>query len=586
VAQFCAVQTGLQIDFDWPTYGRRGIDAPRSVGEEAMFKFRSPLYRAPDAETLTIDAHQLWDLKGQAAAMGKSQATIEFELDGTIMTANDKFLVAVGYALEEIRGQHHRMFLEPGERERPEYRAFWERLRAGVTHAGQFKRLRKGGDLLWLQATYNPILDAAGNAFKVIEYCTDVTEQKERDADYEGQLKAIGKSQAVSEFNLDGTIRAANENCLKVMGYSLEEIRGKHHSTFVDPAFAESAEYREFWRKLGRGEYDAGQYRRLSKGGREVWLQASYNPIFDASGVLFKIVEYATDMTDQRLLMDRLSRLVTHIRSAATEVSSSATEISKGNSSLSDRVEQQAASLEETASSMEQMTSTVKQNAANAQGANEVAAAARDQAEKGRLIVSQAVGAMQGIDEASRKIAEIIGVIDEIAFQTNLLALNAAVEAARAGDQGRGFAVVASEVRNLASRSATAAKEIKALIKDSVAKVADGSRLVTQSGESLGHIVASVEKVTNIVAEIAISSAEQSSGIEQIGRSIAQMDTMTQQNAALVEEAAAASQAIVEQARALQAAVSGDNDSVRSPVTAAPSLGYPRAAPRLASARH
>jgi methyl-accepting chemotaxis protein len=554
--------------------------------ERIMLKLRSPLYRASDTETLTIDAHHLWDLQGQAAAMGKSHATIEFELDGTIITANDNFLKAVGYSLEEIRGQHHRIFVEPGERERPAYRLFWERLRAGEFNAGQFKRMRKDGSHVWLQATYNPILDAGGHAFKVMKYCTDITEQKERGADHEGQLKAIGKSQAVIELNLDGSIRTANENFLKVMGCSLEEIRGKHHSMFVDPAFAESAEYREFWNKLGSGEYDAGQYRRMSKGGREVWLQASYNPIFDASGTLVKIVKYATDVTEQRLLMDRLSRLVTQIRTAATEVNSSAIEISKGNSSLSDRVEQQAASLEETAASMQQMTYTVKQNAANAQGANEVAAAARDQAEKGRVIVSQAVGAMRGIDEASRKIAEIIGVIDEIAFQTNLLALNAAVEAARAGDQGRGFAVVASEVRNLASRSATAAKEIKNLIKDSVAKVADGSRLVTQSGESLGDIVASVEKVTNIVAEIAISSAEQSSGIEQIGRSITQMDTMTQQNAALVEEAAAASQAIVEQARALQAAVSGDNDAVRSPVSAVPWSSHPRPTPRLASARY
>ncbi len=551
-----------------------------------MLKFRSPLYRASDTPTIIIDARQLWDLKGQAAAIGKSQAIVEFALDGTIIAANQNFLNVVGYTLEEIRGQHHRMFVEPGERERPEYRHFWEQLRAGEFNSGQFKRLRKGGGSVWLQATYNPILDAAGKAFKIVKYCTDVTEQKERSADSEGQLNAINKSQAVIEFNLDGTIRVANENFLKVMGYTIEEIRGKHHRMFADPAFAQSAEYREFWAKLGSGRYDAGQYRRIAKGGREVWLQASYNPIFDAGGAPVKIVKYATDVTDQRLLTDRLSRLVTQIRSSATEVNCSAIEISKGNSSLSDRVEQQAASLEETAASMEQMTSTVRQNAASAQGANEMAMAARNQAEKGRTIVSQAVGAMQGIDTASRKIAEIISVIDEIAFQTNLLALNAAVEAARAGEQGRGFAVVASEVRNLASRSATAAKEIKALIQDSVARVADGSRLVTQSGESLGDIVASVEKVTAIVAEIATASAQQSSGIDQICRTITQMDTMTQQNATLVEEAAAASQAIVEQARALQVAVSGEGDPVRSPATAAPISSYPRAVIRLASAGH
>ena len=282
-----------------------------------MLKFRSPLYRASDTPTIIIDAQQWCDLKGQAAAIGKSQAIVEFALDGTIIAANQNFLNVVGYTLEEIRGQHHRMFVEPGERERPVYRHFWERLRAGEFNAGQFKRLRKGGGSVWLQAAYNPILDAAGKAFKIVKYCTDVTEQKERSADSEGQLHAINKSQAVIEFNLDGTIRVANENFLKVMGYTIEEIRGKHHRMFADPAFAQSAEYREFWAKLGGGKYDAGQYRRIAKGGREVWLHASYNPIFDAGGALVKIVKYATDVTDQRLLTDRLSRLVTQIRSSA-----------------------------------------------------------------------------------------------------------------------------------------------------------------------------------------------------------------------------------------------------------------------------
>ena len=250
-------------------------------------------------------------------------------------------------------------------------------------------------------------------------------------------------------------------------------------------------------------------------------------------------------------LADNMSEVVSKVKLVASDVRRGAEEISAGNANLSQRTEQQSSSLEETASSMEEMTTTVKQNADNAGQANQLAMAARDQAEKGGTVVSQAVKAMADINDSSKKIADIIGVIDDIAFQTNLLALNAAVEAARAGEQGRGFAVVASEVRSLAGRSATAAKEIKELIQDSVRKVEGGSVLVTQSGQTLEKIVASVKKVSDIVAEIAAASREQSSGIEQVNRAVMQMDELTQQNAALVEEATAASQAMAEQVRGL-----------------------------------
>jgi len=251
-------------------------------------------------------------------------------------------------------------------------------------------------------------------------------------------------------------------------------------------------------------------------------------------------------------LADNLTETVSKVKLAAEEIHRGAQEISAGNSNLSLRTEEQAASLEETASSMEEMTTTVKQNADNAGQANQLALAAREQAEQGGMVVGKAVQAMSGINDSARKIADIIGVIDEIAFQTNLLALNAAVEAARAGEQGRGFAVVASEVRNLAGRSATAAKEIKDLIQDSVKKVSDGSLLVTQSGQTLEQIVVSVKKVSDIVAEIAAASREQSLGIEQVGRAVMQMDELTQQNAALVEQATAASQSMTTEATTLK----------------------------------
>jgi len=416
-------------------------------------------------------------------------------------------------------------------------------------------------------------------------------------AEIQGQLTAINRAQAVIEFDLSGMITTANDNFLNTLGYRLEEIKGQHHSMFVDPAYRTSDDYRRFWEKLGRGDYDSGQYKRLGKGGKEVWLQASYNPILNADGKPYKVVEYASDVTGQvhatrqmeiavaqtqevvrsatqgdlarRLethdktgdlqkmadainsLLQGVTEIVSSVKGTAEEVMRGAEEISQGNANLSQRTEEQSSSLEETASSMEEMTSTVKQNADNAGQANQLAIAARDQAEKGGSVVSNAVKAMAEINTASKKISDIIGVIDEIAFQTNLLALNAAVEAARAGEQGRGFAVVATEVRSLAGRSATAAKEIKGLIQDSVKKVEDGSVLVTESGQTLEQIVMSVKKVSDIVAEIAAASREQSAGIEQVNTAVMQMDEMTQQNAALVEQATAASQSMADQAREL-----------------------------------
>jgi len=416
-----------------------------------------------------------------------------------------------------------------------------------------------------------------------------------------GQITAINKAQGVVELDMDGTIRSANDNFLRAMGYQADDVRGRQYSLFVDSEQQASPEYQAIWPKLGRGEYESGRFKRVARDGHAVWLRTSYNPILGQDGKPYKVVAYASDITAQvkmeaaldaavsetqavvqaaidgeltariatagktgqiealaasvNALIDNMMMVVAEIKRAATEVQASAQEISNGNVNLSQRTEEQASSLEETASSMEQMTSTVKATADNAGQARQLAVAAREQAEKGGKVVQAAVAAMSGINTASRKIADIIGVIDEIAFQTNLLALNAAVEAARAGDQGRGFAVVAAEVRTLAGRSATAAKEIKALINDSVAKVEQGSKLVDQSGHSLGDIGSAVQRVTDVVAEIAQASQEQATGIEQVNKAVVQMDDATQQNAALVEEASAASEAIVGQATRLASLV-------------------------------
>ena len=540
---------------------------------------------------------EMLDLQAQIAAINRSQAVVEFTLDGKVLTANENFLRVVGYTLDEVRGQSHGLFVDPASRASADYQQFWEALRRGEFLSGQFRRTAKGGREVWLQASYNPILDADGKPFKVVKYATDVTEQRLARANSEGQLAAISKSQGMIEFGLDGKLLNASQNFLNVIGYRLDELRGQHHGMLVEPAYRSSDEYRLFWAKLARGEHDAAQYKRVGKGGREIWIQASYNPILDLNGIPFKVVKFATDITDQvrtaealRLavsqvqevvssakdndltrrvsldgksgdigslctgvngLIDTMVDMITAVIEASSTISTAAREIAMGNTDLSQRTEEQASSLEETAASLEELTSTVRQNADNAQQANKLASSASEVATKGGAVVSQVVGTMGDITAASRKISDIIGVIDEIAFQTNILALNAAVEAARAGEQGRGFAVVAAEVRNLAQRSANAAKEIKALISDSGQRVETGSHLVASAGRTMEEIVVSVKRVTDIMAEISAASQEQSNGIDQVNTAVSQMDKMTQQNAALVEQAAAAAKSMEEQTEEL-----------------------------------
>lgn len=519
------------------------------------------------------------NFEGQIDAIHKSQAVIEFDLEGYILTANENLLDVMGYELEDIVGKHHSMFVTESDRNSAEYKGFWRQLAEGSYQSGEFFRVGRGNRDVWIQASYNPIFNASGKPFKVVKFATDITDEKSRNTNFEGQIDAIGKSQAVIEFDMDGTIRVANENFLNAMGYTLKEVQGRHHSMFVDPEYSGGVEYRAFWETLNRGEFVSAEFMRFGKGGREVWIQASYNPISDINGRPFKVVKYATDITSKKRAVamiseslvklskgdlthsiedtldaefepvrcalnstvNRLNELVRDISSLSLSVSNAAREIKMGTTDLSDRTESQASSLEQTSASMQEMTSTVRLNADSAVTANTLSAEATDKAERGGKVVLEAVEAMAEIENSSKQISDIIGVINEIAFQTNLLALNAAVEAARAGEQGRGFAVVAGEVRNLAQRSAKASVEIKELINASVTKIKDGTHLVRESGDNLVNIVEAIKDVSGMLSNMSTASREQSLGIEEINRVVTEMDNMTQQNAGLVEETTAAS---------------------------------------------
>ncbi len=443
------------------------------------------------ATDITEQQLQNADYQGQITAIGKSQAVIEFNLDGTIITANPNFCNAMGYALEEIQGKHHSMFAEPEFAASEEYKAFWAKLNRGEFEAGEYKRLAKGGREIWIQASYNPIFDMNGKPFKVVKYATDITEQKLKNADYQGQLDAIGKVQAVIEFELDGTIITANPNFCNAMGYSLDEIQGKHHSMFAEPEFAASQEYKDFWAKLGRGEFESRVYKRIAKGGREIWIQASYNPIMDMNGKPFKVVKYASDVTDLMQtvgLADETNGKVQSMAAATEELSASVAEISK-NMSLS-----------------KQATDNISAKTSSSGEASE------------RLITT--MQAMESIVELIRNIAD----------QVNLLALNATIEAARAGDAGKGFAVVASEVKNLATQTSKAtddiANEIASVqaisseVADSIKEIVEGANQVS---EYVTTVATAVEEQSSVTREISSNTQDASASVAEISNRIKQL---------------------------------------------------------------
>ncbi|MDR3466151.1 MAG: PAS domain-containing methyl-accepting chemotaxis protein [Xanthobacteraceae bacterium] len=437
------------------------------------------------ATDVTAKKQQSLQDAGRIAAIDRAQAVIEFNLDGTVVTANENFLNVMGYTLSEIQGKHHSMFVAPAERDGAAYRQFWAALNRGEYQAAEYKRIGKGGKEVWILASYNPILDADGKPFAVVKFATDVTEQKLRNAYLAGQIDAINKAQAVIEFDMDGTIRSANDNFLHALGYTMAEIQGRHHSMFVAAEERDGAAYREFWAKLNRGEYQAAEYRRIGKGGREVFIQASYNPILDLNGHPFRVVKFATDVTSQVLARKRnehVANMMSSVASGAEELNASVREIS------------------------------------------EAMAKSRETTNDAVTRVEAADGQAKRLNEAAEAMSDIVQIIGDITGQINLLALNATIESARAGEAGRGFAVVAAEVKNLANQAKAATDKIGSEIgnlngisTDVVAALTEIRRSIQNVAEYVTSTAAAVEEQSAVTSEMSGSMQRAAAEAARIG---------------------------------------------------------------------
>ncbi|MCC8934568.1 methyl-accepting chemotaxis protein [Rhizobium sp. 'Codium 1'] len=546
-----------------------------------------------------LNANKLAD---DMRALSKAQAMISFAPDGTILEANENFLKTLGYRLEEIVGKHHRIFCDEELRQSPDYQRFWPDLAAGRFQSGQFRRQSKAGDDVWIEATYNPVFHG-GRVVRILKIASDITASKIAALHDGNRLRAIDQSQAIIEFEVDGAVVQANDNFLKAMGYDQAEIIGKHHRMFCDPAYVDTADYARFWERLRAGEFIASNFVRYGKGGREVWIQAAYTPVFNSRGKVYKVIKVATDISprmravkiigqaikrladgdltvrltesldpvlentrhDVNTAAEALDQTMTGIVRAAQTLSENAAVISEVSNSIASNGERQAATVEETAAALEEINRTVKDTTTRTLDTTRLVGETRANAEASGTIVTQATTAMGEIAGSSREIENIIGVIDEIAFQTNLLALNAGVEAARAGEAGKGFAVVAQEVRELAQRSASAAKDIKGLIAKSADAVRHGVALVDKTGHALVSIVDQVQEIDGNVDAISVAARDQAQGIGEINGSISMLDKVTQQSAATVEEASAAANSLADGARDLYGLVSRFQTSALKP---------------------
>ncbi|MEN9891921.1 MAG: hypothetical protein RLY78_2216 [Pseudomonadota bacterium] len=448
------------------------------------------------AQDITDVKHERLDTEGKLKAIDRAQAIIEFDLTGRVLVANGNFLGLMGYDAEEIKGRHHRMFVPPDDVAAPSYQAFWEALARGEFRSGEYKRMGKNGREVWIQATYNPIFSHDGRPLKVVKFASDITQNKLLSAESAAKVSAIDLSQAVIEFDLDGNVLHANRPFLAAMGYTLREVMSQHHSMFCTPEYTHTAEYRDFWLRLGEGEFIAGRFHRVGKFKRDVWIQATYNPIRDLNGRIVKVIKYAYDVT--------------------TEVQ------------LEQRITQKSAEM---SCSVNALAESIVAIAANSGVAAEMAHEAQTVARGGFEAIQKSIHAIDTIQASSLRMGEIVRVIGEIANQTNLLAFNAAIEAARAGPHGVGFSVVAGEVRKLAERSSSAAREIAKLIDESVMQVGQGASVSKEAAHSFEGVMGTVGRTVGSVTQIADAAEAQRSLANRV-RELIQALTATDANGA------------------------------------------------------
>ncbi|CAM3014271.1 Biofilm dispersion protein BdlA [Methylobacterium mesophilicum] len=465
------------------------------------------------------------DRDAKLAALSRSLATIEFALDGTILDANDNFLAVMGYTVAEIRGRHHSLFVDPAEREGEAYRQFWDKLRLGTYQTAEYKRFGKGGREVWIQASYNPVLDRAGRPTKIVKFATDITSQKLRALDLDGQIAALHQSQAVIAFTLDGTILSANQNFLDAVGYRLDEIVGRHHGLFVTDAERSSEAYRAFWAALAAGEFQSAEYRRIGKDGREVWIQATYNPINDASGRPVKVVKFATDITAQVRERQRRAEAQQAIGADLDAIGRAVEDVTRQTGTAADTAGRVSIDIQAMASGAEQLSISVSEISQQVSHAASMAGQAVTQTQQTGSIVS-------GLSDQAAQIGDVVGLIAGIAAQTNLLALNATIEAARAGEAGRGFAVVASEVKALAEQTGRATDQIRNQIaaaqsatREAVGAIDTIQGTIRTLSDVSSSIAAAVEEQSAVTREMSGSMQTVSHGVSTIA---AGMDTIAQ----------------------------------------------------------